>query len=95
MGIFTPADATLGQQPPGEGLAPAPLLWKPHAPLGEPQGLLHRPWALLSARSYQEPREDNVTCQDHSAALSPAQRCVCPEARNVGPELDLFFPVSS
>lgn len=73
VGVFTPAEAALGQQPPGEGLALASLLWNPRVALGEePRGLLHWPWAFLGAQSYQEPREEDVTCWGRSAALGEA-----------------------
>ena len=71
--LSTPAEVALGQQPPGEGLPLASLLWNPCVALGEePRGLLHWPWALLGAQSYREPREEDVPCWGHSAALGEA-----------------------
>lgn len=56
--VLTPAVASLGLQPPGEGASPGPSAPDPCAILGEPQGLLLWPWTLLGAQSCPEPQEE-------------------------------------
>lgn len=56
--VLTPAVASLGLQPPGEGASPSPSAPDPCAILGEPQGLLLWPWTLLGAQSCPEPQEE-------------------------------------